>query len=153
MPAHRAMIRPPRQPPVAGGVRAPYTELGIIKAVIPRRLHIGRRILTSKRLVINGNEKERDSTGNTGNLSDQGPLLGTSPSIWRRLLVPAEVTLAQLHDVLQAVMGWQDCHMHEFRMGRRYFGRPDPEDRLMGMPPVENESAVHLSGVLARVGA
>src|ERR1039457_5298333 len=44
-------------------------ELGIIKALIPRRLHIGRRILTSKRLVINGNEKERDSTGN---LSDQG---------------------------------------------------------------------------------
>src|ERR1035441_6933619 len=66
------MIRPPRQRRVAGGVRAPYTELGFIKAFIPRRLHIGRRILTSKRLVIDGNEKERDSTGNTGNLSDQG---------------------------------------------------------------------------------
>ena len=80
-------------------------------------------------------------------------LLGTSPSIWRRLLVPAEVTLAQLHDVLQAAMGWEDCHMHEFRMGRRYFGRPDPEDRLMGMPSVENERTVRLSSVLARVGA
>ena len=80
-------------------------------------------------------------------------LLGTSPLIWRRVLVPAEVTLAQLHDVLQAAMGWEDCHMHEFRMGRRYFGRPDPEDRLMGMPPVENERTVRLSSVLARVGA
>src|ERR1019366_4674787 len=29
----------PRQRPVVGGVRRPYTELGIIKALIPRRLH------------------------------------------------------------------------------------------------------------------
>jgi Plasmid pRiA4b ORF-3-like protein len=80
-------------------------------------------------------------------------LLGTSPPIWRRLLVPADLTLAQLHDVLQAAMGWQECHMHEFSVGGRHFGRPNPEDRLMGMPPVENERTVRLSRVLGRVGA
>ncbi len=32
-------------------------------------------------------------------------LLGTRPPMWRRLLVPATLTLAQLHDVLQAAMG------------------------------------------------
>jgi hypothetical protein len=80
-------------------------------------------------------------------------LLGTKPPIWRRLLVPADLTLAQLHDVLQAAMGWQDCHLHEFSVGGRHFGRPDPEDRLMGMPPVENERTVRLSRVLTRVGA
>jgi hypothetical protein len=80
-------------------------------------------------------------------------LLGTSPPIWRRLLVPADLTLAQLHDVLQAAMGWQECHMHEFSAGGRHFGRPNPEDRFMGMPPVENERTVHLSRVLGRVGA
>jgi len=80
-------------------------------------------------------------------------LLGTSPPIWRRLLVPADLTLAQLHDVLQAAMGWQDCHMHEFRVGRRHFGQPNPDDRLMGLPPVENERTVRLPSVLGKVGA
>ena len=80
-------------------------------------------------------------------------LLDSMPPIWRRLLVPANLTLAQLHDVLQAVMGWQDCHMHEFRAGHRHFGKPNPEDRLMGMPPVENERTVHLPNMLGRVGA
>jgi hypothetical protein len=80
-------------------------------------------------------------------------LLGTSPPIWRRLLVPADLTLAQLHDVLQAAMGWQECHMHEFSAGGRHFGRPNPEDRFMGMTPVENERTVRLSRVLRRVGA
>lgn len=80
-------------------------------------------------------------------------LLGTSPPIWRRLLVPANLTLAQLHDVLQVAMGWQECHMHEFSAGGRHFGRPDPEDRFMGMPPVEDERRVRLSSVLGRIGA
>ena len=67
-------------------------------------------------------------------------LLGTSPPIWRRLLAPAGMSLAQLHDVLQAAMGWEDGHMHEFSVGQRRFGRPDPEDRLMGMPSVEKRT-------------
>lgn len=44
-------------------------------------------------------------------------LLGTDPPIWRRLRVPADLSLEQLHDVLQLAMGWEDCHMHEFRIG------------------------------------
>ena len=80
-------------------------------------------------------------------------LLGTMPPIWRRLLVPANLTLAQLHDVLQTVMGWQDYHMHEFCIGQRHFGEPNPEDEFMGMPPVENEHTAHLSNLLRRVGA
>jgi hypothetical protein len=79
-------------------------------------------------------------------------LLGTKPPIWRRLLVPASMTLAKLHDVLQTAMGWHDCHMHEFRAGERHFGRPDPEDISMGMQ-VENERNIRLSSVLRRLGA
>jgi len=80
-------------------------------------------------------------------------LLGTSPPIWHRLQVPADVTLAQLHDVLQTTMGWQDGHMHEFSVGQRRFGRPNPQDRLMGQPSVENERTVRLSSLLSRIGS
>ena len=52
-------------------------------------------------------------------------LLGTKPPIWRRVLVPAEFTLAQLHDVVQAAMGWEDCHLHQFYIGKQRFGVPD----------------------------
>jgi hypothetical protein len=59
-------------------------------------------------------------------------LLGTDPPIWRRLLVPADLTLEQLHRVLQLAMGWEDCHMHEFRIGQQRFGTPDPMEQVLG---------------------
>jgi Plasmid pRiA4b ORF-3-like protein len=80
-------------------------------------------------------------------------LLGTTPPIWRRLLVPADLTLEQLHSVLQQAMGWDDSHLHEFRIGQRRFGRPDPNYRVMGLPAVANERTVRLSSVLGTVGA
>jgi len=43
--------------------------------------------------------------------------------------------------------------MHEFSGGGRHFGQPDPEDRFMGMPPVEDERRVRLPSVLRRIGA
>ncbi len=80
-------------------------------------------------------------------------LLGAKPPIWRRLLVPAEFTLEQLHDVLQVAMGWEDCHLHEFRIGRQRFGVPDPDDGLMGLPSCIHERKARLADVLTRPGA
>jgi hypothetical protein len=55
-------------------------------------------------------------------------LLGIEPPIWRRILVSADSTLGQLHDVLQIVMGWTNSHLHEFRVGDDLvFGLPDPD--------------------------
>lgn len=50
------------------------------------------------------------------------------PPIWRRIQVWEDVTLAQLHRVLQMVMGWEGVHLHEFRIGRKTYGVPDPDD-------------------------
>jgi hypothetical protein len=57
---------------------------------------------------------------------------------WRRLLVHAALTLEQLHDVQQIAIGWEDCDMHDFRIGQQRFGKPGPmegvlEDRVLPM--------------------
>ncbi|WP_330999246.1 IS1096 element passenger TnpR family protein [Burkholderia cepacia] len=44
-------------------------------------------------------------------------LLDVAPEIWRRLEVPADLTLAALHNVLQAAMGWHGRHRHGFALG------------------------------------
>src|SRR4051812_11748312 len=55
-------------------------------------------------------------------------LVGASdPRVWRRLLVPASLRLDRLHDVIQAAMGWQDCHLHAFTAGDVDYGPADPE--------------------------
>jgi len=57
-------------------------------------------------------------------------LEGSNPSIWRRIRVPGEISLSILHGVLQTVMGWENCHLHEFKIGRASYGsvaeRDDP---------------------------
>ena len=41
-------------------------------------------------------------------------LLDVEPPIWRRVTLPAGVTLADLHEVIQRAMGWYDLHLHQF---------------------------------------
>lgn len=41
-----------------------------------------------------------------------------TPQIWRRLEVPADFTFEQLNDAIQAAMGWENKHPHEFRHGK-----------------------------------
>ncbi|MCG3168238.1 MAG: hypothetical protein POELPBGB_04042 [Bacteroidia bacterium] len=49
------------------------------------------------------------------------------PVIWRRVVVPEVITLAKLHKVIQAAMGWTDSHLYEFEIGRSRYGIPDPD--------------------------
>ncbi|WP_311767237.1 IS1096 element passenger TnpR family protein [Burkholderia stagnalis] len=37
-----------------------------------------------------------------------------APEVWRRLEVPADISLAELHDLIQAAMGWHDRHRYGF---------------------------------------
>ncbi|MBB3660979.1 hypothetical protein FHX15_006251 [Rhizobium sp. BK650] len=50
------------------------------------------------------------------------------PLIWRRVEVPLTMSLEGLHDVIQAVMLFEDYHLFEFEAGGRCYDVPDPED-------------------------
>lgn len=50
-----------------------------------------------------------------------------APHVWRRVIVPQAVTLATLHNILQAAMGWSDSHLHEYEIAAKRYGTEDPE--------------------------
>src|SRR4030095_6560809 len=52
-------------------------------------------------------------------------LRGISPLIWRRLLVRAETSIADLHYILQLAMGWTDSHLHRFLIQGKEYGSAD----------------------------
>ena len=50
----------------------------------------------------------------------------SKPSIWRRFLVPENINLHKLHEVIQTVMGWEDDHLYAFVIkGKNYNGQPE----------------------------
>jgi hypothetical protein len=56
-------------------------------------------------------------------------LLYITPQIWRSFQVPGSYSLADLHEVIQDVMGWDAYHAHSFQIGGNLYG------------PVEEDSA------------
>lgn len=52
----------------------------------------------------------------------------TEPAIWRRVEVPADITLKDLHDVIQAAMGWENAHLFLFHVGRQTVAGPGLTD-------------------------
>ena len=52
------------------------------------------------------------------------------PPVWRRVVVPADYTLDRVHGVIQAAMGWQDSHLHTFRIAGREYGPAYLDDEL-----------------------
>jgi len=41
-------------------------------------------------------------------------LIDSQPLIWRRVIIPADVTFKRLHDTIQFYMDWWDYHLYEF---------------------------------------
>jgi pRiA4b ORF-3-like protein len=61
-------------------------------------------------------------------VSLKATLRDVRPPIWRRLLVPAGMTLDDLHHAIQAAMGREDAHLHAFDIAGREYGDPREVD-------------------------
>lgn len=51
----------------------------------------------------------------------------SKPPVWRRVRVPASITLDALHQVVLGAMGWAGGHMHEFSDDVTEFGVPESD--------------------------
>lgn len=52
---------------------------------------------------------------------------GIKPPIWRRVIVPADLTLRDLAAVILEAMGWDDSHLHQFTIKGQSYGAGDED--------------------------
>jgi len=75
-------------------------------------------------------------------------LKGIRPPVWRRVLVSEDMDLLQLHDLIQAVFGWWDYHLHLFTIaGMEFVNTPDWEE---DGDQYQDESRAKLGGLIPR---
>lgn len=72
------------------------------------------------------------------------------PPVWRQVLIPAAYTLARVHRVIQAAMGWENYHMHAFQIGKTSYG-PDPDGEL-GFADETKARLADVARVRTRIG-
>lgn len=68
------------------------------------------------------------------------------PEVWRRLILPSDWNLEQLHLAIQAAFNWWNYHLHEFRIGGLRYGDVEllTEDAAEGDPHVFDFRGVRL---------
>lgn len=82
-------------------------------------------------------------------------LLDITPMIWRRIVVANQWTFASLHNYLQWVLGWQDSHAHEFRVGEHciapewWIAEIQGDDRFKSY---QDERRASIASVIREVG-
>jgi hypothetical protein len=77
-------------------------------------------------------------------------LRGTHRAIWRRILVPGSTTLLKLHDILQIVMGWENAHLHMFKLAGLVYD--DPMNDVYGDMGATDEANCKLSQLIHSTG-
>jgi Plasmid pRiA4b ORF-3-like protein len=96
--------------------------------------------------MIPGMAAARRITAKTQIFRLKTQLADMRPPVWRRVLVPGEIDLGELHDVIQTAFGWRDSHLHEFETATARYGTPDPD---WGMDEVADESQTQLFRIAA----
>ena len=79
-------------------------------------------------------------------------LKGSDPLIWRHVLGPIDITLDDLHGIIQTLKGWENTHLYEFRTKDKRYGI-SMEDNLIfeteERPPLNNIRSTKLSNILS----
>jgi len=52
------------------------------------------------------------------------------PPVWRRVLIPSAYPLDRVHAVIQGTMGWENSHLHVFRVGGESYAAADPDGEV-----------------------
>lgn len=47
-------------------------------------------------------------------------LENTHPPVWRRIMIPEKITFEELHEMIQILFGWENDHLHDFRIPSKY---------------------------------
>jgi hypothetical protein len=66
------------------------------------------------------------------------------PPVWRAFRVPADVTLGSLHEIIQAIFGWQNSHLHDFTAG--------PPPGSVDLPTSSVQRSGHVCDADSRLG-
>lgn len=70
-------------------------------------------------------------------------LIESKPLIWREFQVTDDYRFDRFHQVLQIVMGWNNSHLHDFRIKGREIGMVD-DGYLEEFPELEDETKIYL---------
>ncbi len=75
-------------------------------------------------------------------------LAHSKPPIWRRIQVTSDITLSDLHQIIQDAMGWSDEHLHMFTIDGECYSGSDPDSMFQQ----DDEKIVKLSQVISGEG-
>lgn len=104
-----------------------------------------------KRLLVFPNRPARTLPENRVVHQLKITLQESTPPIWRRIQIPADYTLRELHEVIQTAFGWLDYHLHLFEVKGVQYGDLEPE--FEDEPPVHRDNRTKVRTVLSRLGA
>ena len=72
----------------------------------------------------------------------------SKPPIWRRLLVPPDISLFDLHKIIQVAMGWRNSHLHQYIKDEKYYSIPHEDD----WEPVVDERKIQITEIAPAEG-
>ena len=74
------------------------------------------------------------------------------PVVWRRLLVPADYSMTDFHNLVQTVMGWTNSHLHQFIKGGKFYYNSANTNFFDNTPNNIDYSNIKISDLLVNEG-